>query len=237
MAPMQGKSRRASLQTVRRNKHSDVTQPDLIRRLQARLNVEHVRRTDDNRREGRTMNQVQKRLDGTPMQQEHNTTNTNTNNQKEETTMQNQTTQTQKVNTALSAKEFKLQSYNAYLAYVTLIEGRATAVETVDALAPIMAAYGYTLTVENMLNTLTVKMTAYGKVNGEQAKKVKSIATFRAFVKGGWMEVDTAPTVYNAGKDPSTTSTSSKSKRTKADVEAELEKALEIIAQLQAAQK
>ena len=195
----------------------------------------------NHRREGRTMDQAQKRLDGTPMQQEHNTTNTNTNtnNQKEEITMQNQTqtTQTQKANTALSAKEFKLQSYNAYLAYVALIEGRATAVETVDALAPIMAAYGYTLTVENMLNTLTVKMTAYGKVNGEQAKKVKSIATFRAFVKGGWMEVDTAPTVYNAGKDPSTTSTSSKSKRTKADVEAELEKALEIIAQLQAAQK
>lgn len=46
-----------------------------------------------------------------------------------------------------------------------------------------MSAYGFALTVDNLANLLTVKMTAYGKDKGEQAKKVKSISTFRAFVK------------------------------------------------------
>lgn len=184
------------------------------------------------------MDQVQKRLDGTSMQKEHNTTNANTNDQKEETTMQNQTqnqNQTQKVNTTLSAKEFKVQSFNAYLSYVAYIDKRQSAEDTVAALSPLMACYGYTLTIDNLGNTLTVRMASYGTLKGEKGKNVKSITTFRNFIKGGWEEIETAPTHFNAGKDPSAASASKK--RTKADVEAELEKALEIIAQLQAAQK
>lgn len=120
-----------------------------------------------------------------------------------------------------SASEFRRQSYDAYLAYVRLIEGKSTVTETVTALAPLAKLYGLTLTAENLVNTLTVKMTSYGKDKGETARKIKSIATFRAYVKGGWRDVAAAPVHANAGKDPSIAKSSTK-KPTKADLEAEI---------------
>lgn len=120
-----------------------------------------------------------------------------------------------------SAAEFRRQSYDAYLAYVRLIEGKSTVTETVTALAPLAKLYGLTLTAENLVNTLTVKMTSYGKDKGETARKIKSIATFRAYVKGGWRDVAAAPVHANAGKDPSIAKSSTK-KPTKADLEAEI---------------
>lgn len=120
-----------------------------------------------------------------------------------------------------SAAEFRRQSYDAYLAYVRLIEGKSTVSETVTALAPLARLYGLTLTPENLVNTLTVKMTSYGKDKGETARKIKSIATFRGYIKGGWREVAAAPVHANAGKDPSAAKSSTK-KPTKADLEAEI---------------
>lgn len=102
----------------------------------------------------------------------------------------------------MTAAEFKQKSYDAYLAYVEFIEGKKSIIETVEALSPLMSAYGFALSVDNLANLLTVKMTAYGKDKGEQAKKVKSISTFRAFVKGGWKDVQNAPVHSNAGKNP-----------------------------------
>lgn len=90
----------------------------------------------------------------------------------------------------LSAKEFKIQSYTAYIVYVALIEGRATVAETIEVLSPLMAAYGFSLTAENLLNTLTIKMTAFSDDSVERTKKIKSIATFRAFIKNGWKETE-----------------------------------------------
>ena len=104
--------------------------------------------------------------------------------------------------TTMTAAEFKQKSYDAYLAYVEFIEGKKSIIETVEALSPLMSAYGFALNVDNLANLLTVKMTAYGKDKGEQAKKVKSISTFRAFVKGGWKDVQNAPVHSNAGKNP-----------------------------------
>ena len=69
----------------------------------------------------------------------------------------------------MSAAEFKQKSYDAYLAYVAFIEGKKSILETVEALSPLMSAYGFALTVDNLANLLTVKMTAYGKDKGEQA--------------------------------------------------------------------
>lgn len=125
----------------------------------------------------------------------------------------------------MNAKEFKQSSFNAYIQYVALIEGKITAQEAVDYMAPLMAEYGFTLTIENLINVLTVKLTAYGKDKGEQAKKIKSITTFRSFIKGGWAEVSAAPVHSNAGKNPAgSSSKSTKSKgKTKADLEAEIE--------------
>lgn len=148
-------------------------------------------------------------------------------NQKEEKTMKNTTTKTTKTAPATSApmtaQEFKQKSYDAYLSYVAFIEGNKSIDETLSDLSPLMTAYGFALTIDNLANTLTVKMTAYGKDKGEQAKKVKSIATFRAFVKGGWAEVAAAPVHSNAGKNPAESVSKAKAKGpTKADLEAEL---------------
>lgn len=128
---------------------------------------------------------------------------------------------TNKSTSIQSAAEFRRQSYDAYLAYVRLIEGKSTVSETVTALAPLARLYGLTLTPENLVNTLTVKMTSYGKDKGETARKIKSIATFRAYIKGGWRDVAAAPVHANAGKDPSAAKSSTK-KPTKADLEAEI---------------
>ena len=123
----------------------------------------------------------------------------------------------------MTAAEFKQKSYDAYLAYVAFIEGKKSILETVEALSPLMFAYGFTLTVDNLANLLTVKMTAYGKDKGEQAKKVKAISTFRAFVKGGWKDVQNAPVHSNAGKNPADAKAKSAVKKpTKAELEAEI---------------
>lgn len=146
----------------------------------------------------------------------------NTNNEKQEGISMKKAT-SNITSEVMNAKEFKQKSYDAYLAYVDFIEGKKSISETVDALSPLMAAYGLILTLENLANLLTVKMTAYGKDKGEQAKKVKSISTFRAFVKGGWKDVKAAPVHSNAGKNPADVKTSAKAKKpTKADMEAKI---------------
>ena len=162
-------------------------------------------------------------------------------NEKEEKTMKNTTVKTTKTAPAttapMSAQEFKQKSYDAYLSYVAFIEGKKSIDETLSDLSPLMTAYGFTLTIDNLANTLTVKMTAFGKDKGEQAKKVKSIATFRSFVKGGWAEVAAAPVHSNAGKNPADSVSKSKTKApTKADLEAELAAVRAQLAALSAAQ-
>ena len=133
------------------------------------------------------------------------------------------TSTTNATTSTMSAKDFKQSSYDAYLAYVGFIEGNKSIDETVSALSPLMSEFGFTLTTDNLANVLTVKMTAFGKDKGEQAKKVKSISTFRAFVKGGWKDVQNAPVHSNAGKNPADAKAKSAVKKpTKAELEAEI---------------
>ena len=158
---------------------------------------------------------------GITMAKSISTTTSKINNAQEEPVMKKITSNTT-ASEAMNAKEFKQASYDAYLVYVAFIEGKKSIVETVEALSPLMSAYGLTLTLENVANLLTVKMTNTGKDRGEQAKKVKSIATFRAFVKGGWKDVAAAPVHFSAGKNPADCKVSEKSKKpTKAELEAE----------------
>jgi hypothetical protein len=168
------------------------------------------------------------------------TATTNTNNEMNEggITMSKNTTATTTAKT-MTAKEFKQASYDAYLSYVAFIEGKQDAATTVAALSPLMSTYGLTLTVDNLANLLTVKMTAFGKDKGEQAKKVKSISTFRAFVKGGWQDVSAAPVHFSAGKNPADVKPSKPKSATKAELEAAnaaLLKELEALRAAQAAQ-
>lgn len=139
----------------------------------------------------------------------------------------------------MTSREVKCVTYDAYIAYVKLIEGKASASETLDAMKPLFDAADIELTMETMVNILTVKMTAYGSVKGEKARKVKSIATFRAFFKDnsfGWTEVATAPVVSNAGKAPA--EPKAKAPKAKKPTKKELEDELaNLKAQLAAMQK
>lgn len=137
----------------------------------------------------------------------------------------------------MTSREAKKMTYDAYIAYVSLIEGRATANETLEAMKPLFDAADIELTMETMVNVLTVKMTAYGSVKGEKARKVKSIATFRAFFKeDGWTEVAMSPVVSNAGKAPA--EPKEKAPRAKKPTKKELEDELaNLKAQLAALQK
>lgn len=165
-------------------------------------------------------------------------TTTSTNEKKEGITMSKKNTTT--TTSPMTAQEFKQASYDAYLSYVAFIESKQDSTTTVEALSPLMSKYGFALTVDNLANLLTVKMTAFGKDKGEQAKKVKSISTFRAFVKGGWQDVSAAPVHYSAGKNPADAKPSkSKNTVTKAELEAAnaaLLKELEALRAAQAAQ-
>ena len=165
------------------------------------------------------------------------TTNTTTsvNEKKEGITMSKKNTST--TTSPMTAQEFKQASYDAYLSYVAFIEGKQDSTTTVEALSPLMSKYGFALTVDNLANLLTVKMTAFGKDKGEQAKKVKSISTFRAFVKGGWQDVSAAPVHYSAGKNPADAKPSkSKNTVTKAQLAEQNAALMAELAALRAAQ-
>ena len=137
------------------------------------------------------------------------------------TTTMNTTTTTTTL--PMKSDEFKRRSYTAYLRYVDFIEGNVGICDTVDEMAPLFHAFGFDLTPENICNVLTVKMTAYGTVQGEKARKVKSISTFRAFIKGGWREVEASPVHYSAGKAPADKPVKQPRKAmTKKDLEAEV---------------
>ena len=162
-------------------------------------------------------------------------TTTNTNEKKEGITMSKKNTTA--TTSPMTAQEFKQASYDAYLSYVAFIEGKQDSTTTVEALSPLMSKYGFALTVDNLANLLTVKMTAFGKDKGEQAKKVKSISTFRAFVKGGWQDVSAAPVHYSAGKNPADAKPSkSKNTVTKAQLAEQNAALMAELAALRAAQ-
>lgn len=162
-------------------------------------------------------------------------TNTSTSEKKEGITMSKKNTTA--TTSPMTAQEFKQASYDAYLSYVAFIEGKQDSTTTVEALSPLMSKYGFALTVDNLANLLTVKMTAFGKDKGEQAKKVKSISTFRAFVKGGWQDVSAAPVHYSAGKNPADAKPSkSKNTVTKAQLAEQNAALMAELAALRAAQ-
>ena len=162
-------------------------------------------------------------------------TTTSTNEKKEGITMSKKNTTA--TTSPMTAQEFKQASYDAYLSYVAFIEGKQDSTTTVEALSPLMSKYGFALTVDNLANLLTVKMTAFGKDKGEQAKKVKSISTFRAFVKGGWQDVSAPPVHYSAGKNPADAKPSkSKNTVTKAQLAEQNAALMAELAALRAAQ-
>lgn len=101
----------------------------------------------------------------------------------------------------ISKREFTRLSFNAYLNYVSILEGKATK-DTFDALRAYFALFGFDLTVQTLAGVLTISMATYGSIQGEKTRKVKSIATFRKFTLGGWKEVTATPWVCKPGNCP-----------------------------------
>ena len=79
--------------------------------------------------------------------------------------------------------EFSKLSFGAYIAFISFIEHNKTIDETIAAMSPIMAAYGYALTVENFARNIIPYMAYYDEV--EQEIKVKSVSKLRHFIKRG----------------------------------------------------
>lgn len=86
----------------------------------------------------------------------------------------------------MSALEFRQASWNAYLFYMDYINGKKSVAETIEALAPLMALYGFKLTPESLTSALTVCMTRHSMDKCENARVIRSISTFRWFIKGGY---------------------------------------------------
>lgn len=111
-----------------------------------------------------------------------------------------------------SSKEFKAQSYQSYLAYVKVINGDMTVAEFVtnNANADFFQSHGITLTVDNVVNTLSFKMNRLhtdkcADGTKELSRKILSIASYRALLKNSgalFDKIKGTEVLFYAGKEP-----------------------------------
>lgn len=122
----------------------------------------------------------------------------------------------------MSTREFKRVSYRAYCAYLNLLKGELSAQEALDIIQPLFRAYGTEIAVEDFLSVFSFALHVYGKgKSGEKERKVKSITTFRKFVKETISVYRAAKLSGNAGKEPAPLK-EKKEKKAKAPTKAEL---------------
>lgn len=128
--------------------------------------------------------------------------------------------------TAMSTREFKRVSYRAYCAYLNLLKKEITAQEALDTIQPLFRAYGTEIEIEDFLSVFSFALHVYGKgKSGEKERKVKSITTFRRFVRETISVYRAAKLTGNAGKEPAPLKPKAEKKPKKA-TKAELEAAL-----------
>ena len=127
------------------------------------------------------------------------TTNTNANTVNTNT---NKATRNTPKSFGYTAAEWKQVTYDAYLSYVAFMNGKIKPSMVLERLNPLFSKCGYTLNYTNLTAILTVRMASFGTDHGEIARKIKSITTFRDFLRGGYADVVTAPLHFNAGKAP-----------------------------------
>lgn len=114
----------------------------------------------------------------------------------------NKSTRTEVKSLGYSAAEWKQATYDAYLSYVAFMNGKIKPSEVLARLNPLFTKCGYALNYTNLTAILTVKMASFGTDKGEIARKIKSVTTFRDFLRGGYADVVAAPLHFNAGKAP-----------------------------------
>lgn len=123
---------------------------------------------------------------------------------------------------AMSTREFKRASYRAYCAYLNLLKGELSAQEALEQIQPLFRAYGTEIAEEDFLCVFSFALHVYGKgKSGEKERKVKSITTFRKFVRETISVYRAAKLTGNAGKEPAPLK-EKKAKATKAELEAAL---------------
>ena len=126
---------------------------------------------------------------------------------------------------AMSTREFKRVSYRAYCAYLNLLKGELTAQEALEIIQPLFRAYGTEIAIEDFLSVFSFALHVYGKgKSGEKERKVKSITTFRKFVRETISVYRAAKLSGNAGKEPAPLK--EKKEKAKKATKAELEAAL-----------
>lgn len=124
---------------------------------------------------------------------------------------------------AMSTREFKRVSYRAYCAYLNLLKREITAQEALETIQPLFRAYGTEIEIEDFLSVFSFALHVYGKgKSGEKERKVKSITTFRKFVRETINVYRTAKLTGNAGKEPAALKEKKQKKATKAELEAAL---------------
>lgn len=126
---------------------------------------------------------------------------------------------------AMSTREFKRASYRAYCAYLNLLKGELSAQEALEQIQPLFRVYGTEIAEEDFLSVFSFALHVYGKgKSGEKERKVKSITTFRKFVRETISVYRTAKLSGNAGKEPAPLK--EKKEKAKKATKAELEAAL-----------
>ena len=127
---------------------------------------------------------------------------------------------------AMSTREFKRASYRAYCAYLNLLKGELSAQEALEQIQPLFRAYGTEIAEEDFLCVFSFALHVYGKgKSGEKERKVKSITTFRKFVRETISVYRTSKLSGNAGKEPAPLKEKTEKKAKKA-TKAQLEEAL-----------
>ena len=126
---------------------------------------------------------------------------------------------------SMSTREFKRVSYRAYCSYLNLLKGELTAQEALEIIQPLFRAYGTEIAIEDFLSVFSFALHVYGKgKSGEKERKVKSITTFRKFVRETISVYRAAKLSGNAGKEPAPLK--EKKEKAKKATKAQLEEAL-----------
>ena len=133
----------------------------------------------------------------------------------------------------LSAREFRVASFDAYMAYLAWANDEISDEEELSKIAPLCAIYGLDVTGYTLTRVFGFALYAFGKAEGDaledgvviKQRRIKSIATFRKFIKGGYTAYIGRGVAGNAGKEPAPLKPKAEKKPKKA-TKAELEAAL-----------
>ena len=132
----------------------------------------------------------------------------------------------------LSAREFRVASFDAYVAYLAWANDEIGDEEALAKIAPLCAIYGLDVTGYTLSRVFGFALYAFGKAEGDaledgvvvKQRRIKSIATFRKFIKGGYVAYIGRGVAGKAGKAPAPLK--EKAPKAKKATKAQLEEAL-----------